>query len=312
MAKKLLIKAPSRLHFGIVNPFKENYRLHVSSGVAISHPSTLVEIHVDEDLGFQGCRSDEVRARLRGLLDKYDVRKGFVRILECVDKHVGLGSTTQLLLSVAKGLMIANDLDVDTEILAKELGRGRISGVGTYIFIHGGFVVDAGKGKPEDFPKLLLRLEFPEEWRFIVIIPPGRGLDEREEQVVFTQHQLRVGDELVWKASHYLFHELIPSLIDRDFYAFSRALGILQETIGRMFSELQGGVYTSYSQRVVQILRKHGVDGVGQSSWGPCVYGVTESEDQAVKIFSKISKELEGKIFISKPQNHGAVFKWVD
>ncbi|MEM1628658.1 MAG: GHMP kinase [Desulfurococcaceae archaeon] len=307
MGKKLLIKAPSRLHFGIVNPFSNNYRLYVSSGVAISQPSTTVEIHVDGDLCFEGCRSDEVQAKLGWFLRKYEVEKGSVKIIECVDKHVGLGSTTQLLLSVAKGLAIANDIEIDIETLARELGRGNISGVGTYVFTYGGFVVDAGKKGPEDFPKLLLRLEFPEEWRFIVIIPPGKGLSEKEEREVFTQRH-PVKEELIWKASHYLFHELIPALLDRDFHAFARALGVLQETIGIMFSELQGGIYAGYSQYAVKILRKHGIEGVGQSSWGPSVYGVVESEDQAIKVLNEIRKEIEGKVFIARPQNHGAVF----
>lgn len=314
MAKRrIVIETPSRLHFGIINPFTSKYRLYVSAGVAIDYPRTRVIVYPDEALSIEGCRSEEVYSKIRPLIEEYDIKQGRVIVEESVPKHVGLGSTTQLLLSVVHGLLVANDKAPSsprefTEI-ARKLGIGRISGVGTYIYLYGGFIVDGGKKSVEDFPLLFLRLEFPEEWRFVVVVPPGRGMSELEERAVFTKGT-DVPSEAIWEASFTLFHELVPALIEKDFNAFSRALSRLQEVVGSMFSSFQGGVFASYSARAVSLLRKLGILGVGQSSWGPAVYGVIESREKATEIARIVKSEIPStEVFVAKPRNRGASIK---
>jgi beta-ribofuranosylaminobenzene 5'-phosphate synthase len=307
---KITIKTPARLHFGVVNPFNSEYRLYASAGVAIDKPSNVVTIYSGEDLSITGCRSEEVLNRLKGLIEEYGIKRGRVVIEKCIPQHVGLGSTTQLLLAVAHGLFLANNINVDIPLIARKLGLGRISGVGTYIYMYGGFILDAGKKDPHDFPKLLLRLEMPEEWHFIVLIPPGQGLGEREEERVFLSNY-RAREDLVWRASFILYHELVPSILERDFEKFASSLSQLQETVGQIFSSFQGGVFAEYSQRAISVLRELGVVGVGQSSWGPAVYGVLESREEAEEVAEKAIRMLgeEVKIMVVKPLNKGALVK---
>ncbi|NAZ14342.1 MAG: GHMP kinase [Desulfurococcales archaeon] len=308
-SRKIMIKTGSRLHFGVINPFNKNMRLYVSAGVYVDKPSNFVVIsESSEKLVVRGCRSEEVLEKIRALEESLGERLyGEIEIRECVPRHVGLGSTTQLLLAVARGLIELNNVRKDLLEIAWRLGLGRISGVGTHLFIHGGFVIDAGKKDPYEtkIPGLMFRTDFPDEWIFIIVMPRGEGLDETAENKVFSS-EYKVDEKLVWRASHLLFTEMTPSLLERDFIRFSEALYELQKTVGEMFSVFQGGIYTRYSSEAVEILRREGVIGVGQSSWGPTIYGLIESYDKAVKIMRRIEDKIDAKILLAKPLNRGA------
>ncbi|MGC8982666.1 MAG: GHMP kinase [Desulfurococcaceae archaeon] len=310
MPKRVVVESPARLHFGVVNPFNNEYRLYVSAGVAISRPKTRVVTYPDRGLHIEGCRSEELLKRLEPLIDALKLKKGHVIVEECAPTHVGLGSTTQLLLSAARALLIANEItNVSIVDIAKLLKLGRVSGVGTYVHMYGGFVVDAGRKHQTDFPKLLLRLPFPEEWRFVVIIPKGKGLDEHLEYQIFETAR-PAAPEVVWRASFMLFHELVPAIIEQDFDAFSKALSELQRTVGLMFREYQGGVFAHYSNVAIDALLSAGVVGVGQSSWGPAVYGVVRGAERAHSIASSIKALLsDSEVFVADPDNRGAVVK---
>lgn len=310
MARRIVIETPARLHFGLVNPFNRDHRLYLSVGVAIDRPRTLTSVYLGEKFSIEGCRSDEAHRRLERFIEKHDIKHGRVIVEQCIPKHVGLGSTTQLLLSIVHGLMIANNINLNLVEVAKDIGLGRISGVGTYAYIYGGLIIDSGKTDPTDFPGLLMRIEVPENWRFVIVIPRGRGLDDEVEIRLF-QEGKKVSEQLIWFASHVLFTELVPSLIERRFDKFSHALARFQETVGKMFSEYQGGVFASYSQRAVELLKSLGILGVGQSSWGPAIYGLVDSHEKAVEVSSKITRDLEGAtVIIARPQNTGAKVKF--
>lgn len=306
MSRVVRVESPARLHFGLVNPFNRDMRLYVGAGVAIKEPSTVVEVAESGELAVAGCRSVEILEKLGMLKERGIELRGRVYIEKCIPKHVGLGSTTQLVLSVIRGLLEVNDIRADLIPIVKDLGVGAISGVGTYAFLYGGFVVDVGKRKPEEFPRLFMRLEFPEDWYFLLLTPSGRGLAEEEERRAFSEASAHVDKALVWKASYYLFNELIPALMERDFNSFARALAQLQETVGVMFEKHQGGVFATYSQRAIRFLREHGIIGVGQSSWGPTVYGVVNELDEAEKIAELARREGIGEVVITTSDNRGA------
>jgi beta-ribofuranosylaminobenzene 5'-phosphate synthase len=311
MGKRLVVvESFARLHFGIVNPFSKERRKFISAGLAIDSPRTRVIVEHYDKLSVVGCRAVEVYERIHKLSRRYGPLKGLVRIEECIPEHVGLGSTTQLLLAVATGLLTYNNVDFNVIEVAKLMGLGRVSGIGTYAFMHGGFIVDAGVHEGRDFPKLLLRLDFPEEWTFILITPRDRGLDETSEQTVFTTAPV-VPQELPWKAAFILFTRLIPAIIERNFEEFALALSDLQRTVGEMFSSLQGGIYSPLSTKYIELLLNMGVKGVGQSSWGPTVYGVVESLDEALEVAEKIKGLVDETttIRVCRARNRGAIVR---
>ena len=63
------------------------------------------------------------------------------------------------------------------------------------------------------------------------------------------------------------------------------------------------------------ITKKAGAYGVGQSSWGPALYGVAKQEE-AKQMLSKVRAYLHkgagGNVFIAKANNRGATIKITD
>jgi len=304
LGEEIIISSPARLHFGMINPFRRDLRLYLGAGLAINRPRVEIVVKKEKELSFRGPRSEEVMLKLRPLIEKYDLRKGGVEIRKTIPKHVGLGSTTQLLLSVAKGLLTANNIPFDIEEVSSILGIGRVSGVGKYVFQHGGFIVDSGV-KGRDKVMLYLRLQFPEKWRLIVVIPEGKGLSDEEESRVFGAVE-GIPESLIHEASYHLFVEMIPSIIEEDIEGFSNSLEMLQLVVGKMFSKYQGGVFSKHSEVVVEVLKKLGIRGVGQSSWGPTVYGILPPGESADEIKSQVSGIVKGDVLIVEPDNRGA------
>jgi len=69
--------------------------------------------------------------------------------------------------------------------------------------------------------------------------------------------------------------QLLPALAEADLMGFGVALEEVQRITGGWFAPVQGGVFAPGETRdVVERLREGGAVGVGQSSWGPAVYGI--------------------------------------
>ncbi|NPA70582.1 MAG: hypothetical protein GXO26_07210 [Crenarchaeota archaeon] len=299
---KVVVSSPSRIHFGIINPFrivKERY--YTCAGLAVEQPRTIVEASFDGDNDSDPEILDVLR-RLEHLFD-IDTSGISIRILSKPPRHVGLGSTTQLKLSIARAVLSLFNIDnICIEYLAKVLGRGDISGVGTYAHAYGGLIVDMGKKNIEDFPKLYIRLEFPQDWYIVLARGEGRGPDEKTEHVLFT---LSCPRDLIYEASFYLFNVLIPGVVEKDFELFCTGLERLQYSVGKMFEKAQGGIFSTYSNELINIMRKMNLRGVGQSSWGPTVYGFTISREHAEKCVKEL-KEVGFWAMVVRADNNGA------
>jgi beta-ribofuranosylaminobenzene 5'-phosphate synthase len=93
--------------------------------------------------------------------------------------------------------------------------------------------------------------------------------------------------------------------------AFGRALTEVDIQTGRFFQEAQGGTYREkLAADAVRDLLNAGAYGVGQSSWGPCLYGLVDgrTEGDVVRAAQKFLDEhgLEGKVVQAGPNNKGA------
>lgn len=306
---RVWVSTPSRLHFGMVNPVGFQGRLYVSLGIGIEEPRTVVEADETGELIVEGFQRRLAQKYAERTAKVFGANKGRVKVHSIAPRHVGLGSTTQLALSVAYALLALNRIEVRVPDVSKALGLGKQSGIGTYVFERGGFVLDGGvKNSKNSFPPLLVRLDVPEWWRFIVIIPVGRGISGRAEKRAFASLKPSSESErLVERAAYIALCKLLPAIVDEDLEAFGRSLRELQETVGAMFSQVQGGIYSSQSFKVVEVLKELKVEGYGQSSWGPAVYAVT-SDDKAEVIADKIKRRLKMKCrtIVVKADNQGA------
>ncbi|MEM2213701.1 MAG: hypothetical protein QXD66_00640 [Candidatus Nezhaarchaeales archaeon] len=309
MRVRVWVSAPSRLHFGMINPVGVEGRLYVSLGIGIEEPRTVVEAETYDELVVEGLHKRLAQKYAERVARVFGTWSGRIRIHSTAPRHVGLGSTTQIALSVAYALLSLYRREEKVVNVAKALGLGEQSGVGTYVFERGGFVLDGGViGIKGSFPPLILKLDVPEWWRFIVTIPLGRGVSGRAEKRAFASLKpSKENEKLVHGAAHVTLCKLLPALLEEDLEVFGKALIELQEIVGTMFSQAQGDIYSPLSAKVIEVLRELRVEGYGQSSWGPAVYAVT-SDDKAEIVANKIRRRLKikNRTFVVKADNQGA------
>ena len=82
-----------------------------------------------------------------------------IKVNKFIPQHIGLGSGTQLSLSVGYLVSLFFDLKMTIDEIAVFLKRGKRSGIGIQSFKRGGFAVDLGKKKNQlELPLNLLIL----------------------------------------------------------------------------------------------------------------------------------------------------------
>jgi beta-RFAP synthase len=193
----------------------------------------------------------------------------------CPPEHTGLGVGTQLSLAVARAVRP----DVPAVELARLAGRGARSAIGVYGFESGGFLVDGGKRDPDAVAPLVARVDFPTDWRVVLLTPAG-GPDWHgdRERDVFAGLEGPFDDTLC----RLLLLGILPALAECDLAAFGSALGEYNARAGEPFRAAQGGTYAAPAvAELAAWLRSEGIDGVGQSSWGPTVFAVVGDPDRA-------------------------------
>ncbi len=313
---RIHIKTPSRLHFGIIDLSRSVGRSYGSVGLAIEGLGYEILAEKGEELEVLGPEKDVEQARkiAEKVTQIYNIpRQVKINILESIPMHVGLGSTTQLTLAVATAITKLYMVKASSVELAEKMGRGKNSGVGTYAFMNGGFIVDGGI-KGGKFPPLIFRHDFPEEWKFVIVTPEiERGLDEKTEEGLFKR--ITASTDLARRICHSLVMKMLPSIVEHDIESFGQVLTEVQRLVGEAFSPYQGGVFGSQvSSDIVNQMLEDGAYGAGQSSWGPTVYGLVESNAQAEKLKERILEFLKGKsykagLMVVRPNNEGAKVK---
>jgi beta-RFAP synthase len=236
---------------------------------------------------------------------------------ESLPPHAGLGSGTQLGLAVAKALAhLAGEGEVSAPELARRAGRGARSAIGLYGFAQGGLLVEGGKTDDDAISPLIARVEFPAQWRFLLIQPRNvRGLSGAEERQGFARlpaMPVATTDRLCRLA----LLNLLPAALEEQFDDFSEALYEFGALVGEYFAPVQGGAYADPRMReLVPPLRERGFHGIGQSSWGPTLFVLCRSADAAHSLARELAAEKAGHdcdLTIAAPRNEPAMVEVVD
>jgi len=312
---KVYVKTPARLHLGLIDLNGDLGRLFGGIGVGIDRPSVVLEAQPSERLAVAGEKTERVKALATRFLETYGIKANAnISVKHAIPEHSGLGSGTQLALAVATALSKLFNVDASTQELAEAMGRGQRTSVGTTIFKQGGFVVDGGKSTSKSgFPATIFRQPFPQDWAFVVAVPNvKKGLAKTEETAAFKALSPMTVEEAS-RMCRLTMMKLLPSLVERDIRSFGEALTQIQTVIGDYFAKVQGGTYSSRTAAEgIALMQKLGAHGVGQSSWGPAFYGLTQKE-QAKEIKSKVqaflSEDVGGQDFVAKANNRGAYIK---
>jgi beta-ribofuranosylaminobenzene 5'-phosphate synthase len=97
--------------------------------------------------------------------------------------------------------------------------------------------------------------------------------------------------------------------VENDLPAFGEALTTIQRVTGAWFAPAQGGIFApGRTSMLVARMAEWGAAGVGQSSWGPAVYGLvgTETAGRELAARARDLLEDEGRVFEGGFANSGA------
>jgi beta-ribofuranosylaminobenzene 5'-phosphate synthase len=320
---KVYVKTPARLHFGLIDLNGDMGRFFGGLGVAIDRPNVILEAQTSEDFSVTGEKTELVTSLAKRFLETYRINANVsIHVEQSIPEHSGLGSGTQLALAVAAALAKLFQVKASIQELSLAMGRMKRTGVGTTVFDMGGFVVDGGKRMKngsvisESFPPLIFRQPFPEDWKFVVAVPKVRkGLAKTEEKDAFSRLSPMPAEE-VGKMCRLAMMKMLPALMDRDIKSFGDALTQIQVVIGGYFAGVQGGTFSSSAAaETIDFMKKCGAYGVGQSSWGPAVYGLTQDETEAKQLQAEVEAFLRdrdgGQVFVANANNRGATIKQV-
>jgi beta-RFAP synthase len=178
------------------------------------------------------------------------------------------------------------------------------------VFGAGGFVLEGGRREESDAPApLLARLPFPSDWRCVVAVPRGApGVSGEAEAAAFARLPVPFEQD-VERIAHLVLMALLPALVEGDLDTFGRALTEIQCINGRWFAPAQGGAFApGASARLVERMGQWGAAGVGQSSWGPAVYGIVAGDEAAAALRERARSALgpDGAVYASPFSSEGA------
>jgi len=155
-----------------------------------------------------------------------------IRIKKSFTSHIGLGSGTQLGLSIGKGIALLYKKKVSLKDIAFINKRAGISGIGYYSFMYGGLIIDGGyrMGSNEDKktfgdhasspPSLIGRYEFPKSWKILLITPAVfLANNEVDESSLFIKNTPVPLSEVEAICTNTLMG-LIPGLLDKNYFEF--------------------------------------------------------------------------------------------
>jgi beta-RFAP synthase len=307
----VFVETSARLHFGVLDLRGSRGRWFGGIGASTAYPKLRVTAAASDTLVAHGEDADRAREFARLFLAHHNLRGGAaVHVQQALPPHAGLGSGTQLALAVARALAELYGLDTDARSLARAVGRGKRSAIGTWTFDDGGLVVEGGRrAGSEECGPLIARVPIPSTWRCVIAIPRGTpGISGAGEAEAFARLP-PPSEHDVERVAHIVLMSLLPSLADADLAGFGRALSDVQEITGRWFASVQGGTFApGASADLVRQMADWGASGVGQSSWGPAVYGIVDGDEAVGRLATRVRDAMgaSGTVFAGPFRSDGA------
>ena len=199
-------------HFGSIGVALEEIRTEIS--IAVAAPGQQAE-----------QASQRARQCCRLLCRELGISQPLqLNVTAAIPEHVGLGSGTQLALAIGMGLNHLYGLGLSIREIAQLTARGKRSGIGIGVFELGGLVVDGGRGEHTITPPLIVHMEIPQDWRFILVFDQrGQGLHGDQEIRAFKALPTFPQQEAA-RLCYLLMMLGLPALAEREIEPFGEVI----------------------------------------------------------------------------------------
>ena len=295
------ITTSSRLHITLIDLNASIGRVDGGIGLTLEEPGFCIvadrsdtsgEVMVTSESAGGSVYVGRVRESVAALLQDMVVGGGGaggirIHIMHDVPPHVGLGSGTQCALAAGMAVNYLYDMGLSVRDIAVKVGRGGTSGVGVASFESGGFILDGGhrfseKGvfKPSAASRsppapILFQRSFP-GWEVVLAIPDVRGAHDDNEVDIFKQ-ECPIPLSEVQELSHIILMETLPAVVEEDIESFGDSINRIQK-IG--FKRREISLQRPEIWQMLELMQES-TCGAGMSSFGPVVYGITDSKRDA-------------------------------
>ena len=316
------IVTPSRIHITLIDLNGSLGRVDGGIGIALNHPSIVISAEKADELSIEGRSALSKQIRKGAEIISQNHGGVNITIEKDIPAHIGLGSGTQAYLA---GGMVANriyDLGLSVKEIARMVQRGGTSGIGVTAFERGGFILDGGhlfneKGfMPSSAsralpPPVILHHDFP-DWGIVLVIPHDKGDSNMIKgasgmrEVNIFQDECPIPIEEVQALSHIILMELLPALIEKDLHSFGSSINRIQK-IGFKRREVD---LQPQARETMDVLLESGAAGAGMSSFGPLIYGITDSP---LEVKNTIKDRLGEKVDVltAQARNNGASIRFI-
>ncbi|MFA7702761.1 MAG: beta-ribofuranosylaminobenzene 5'-phosphate synthase family protein, partial [Patescibacteria group bacterium] len=237
MLKKVIITTAGRLHFNSLKMNMLDGRGCGGIGVALTEPILKIIFSPSDSIIVTGADiklRKKVKNFAKNTLSYIGSNRGVnIKIVNFFSGKVGLGSGTQLGMSVGRGICSLYEKKVSLPLIAKITGRAGVSGIGYYSFSRGGLIVDGGyrmgeKEAKKNFvdhspspPPLTAHYSFPNKWK-ILLLSPKKALPKisnLNEDKLFAENTPVSTDDVGSICTNVLMG-IIPSLLEKDYFNF--------------------------------------------------------------------------------------------
>ena len=317
MEKRIRISTPSRIHLGFLELDNSSERIFGSIGLTISKFENIIEISKNKK--FQIISDNQnakkrIEEMVKILKENYKIHRCKIEILKTIPQHIGLGSGTQLTLAIGSLISELNNLNLNPKIISSMFGRGLRSGIGIQSFESGGFIVDCGKQKRSNsIPPVFFNSKWPKEWKIILVFDNSivgvSGKNETQEfKKIATTHP-----KICKENCKALLMQILPGLMEKKFYVFTKGLRIIQENMSKVFYSSKKK-YTSHKvEKIFKFLIKKKISGFGQTSWGPTGFIFCENKKKRNELFSELEHFIKlnniQDIFLEKINGRNSGYK---
>lgn len=294
MTKKVSVIAPARLHMGFIDLSGSLGRNFGSIGVALKEIATRFSMRYSTHLQVNGLSSKRAKECTQQLCKILKVPLQLqIDIETAIPEHVGLGSGTQMALAIGAALDTFYNLGLSIREIAALTDRGMRSGIGIGVFEQGGLVVDGGRGILTKTPPVISRLDFPEDWRFILVFDEtDQGLHGVQEINAFKKLPAFPSEQAA-KLCYHLLMQGLPAVAERNIRLFGDTITTIQSSVGEHFASVQGGVFASRKvAEVMHWLERRGGVAIGQTSWGPTGFCAVDDYQQAGRLVTEMQQRF--------------------
>jgi beta-ribofuranosylaminobenzene 5'-phosphate synthase len=303
----VIVRTPSRIHITLIDLNASLGRIDGGIGLALEEPFIEVSAKRSDELLVSGQFKKRAHDAALRMFSALGIESGVeLKVKNAYSPHIGLGSGTQVMLSVGYAISKLYKIDVAPREIARIMGRSGTSGIGTAVFEFGGFVLDGGHSTEEKSNFLpssasraapspvLARYNFP-DWKIALVTPKGAEIHGEKEVDIFQRYcPLPIGE--VRKLSHLILMKTLPALVEEDIAAFGGSINDIQ---GIGFKRIEVELQNTKVKDLLRRCQKHAY-GSGLSSFGPTIYCIVEDEDG---LRNEVGEEAD--IIFTKANNVG-------